>query len=124
MPIPDPVRRRLSRRLDQHRAQRWPDLTELHIRYRSSFAYIDGTTAGEDDRMRLFRLRYLGSPDTWGFAVYLASKDGYEDSVLPNGSFTGTPEQAFDCACGLWLNDITAWTETLAEHPPDSRENF
>lgn len=44
-----------------------------------------------------------------GFAVYLASKDAYEDSFLPNGSFAGTPEEAFDCACGLYLNDPSAW---------------
>jgi len=29
------------------------------------------------------RLRYGGSASMWGFAVYLASKDGYQDSVLP-----------------------------------------
>ena len=61
--------------------------------------------------MPLFRLRYVGSPHEWGFAIYLASKDGYEESILPPGSFTGAPEEALDCACGLYLNDITAWTE-------------
>lgn len=118
MPIPDGARRNLTRRLDARRQQRWPELLELSIRYRSSFAYIDGTTS--DDNLPLFRLRYLGSPDQWGFAIYLASKDGYEDSILPRGSFTGTPEEALDCACGLYLNDFTAWT-----HDTDSsRENF
>ena len=29
-----------------------------------------------------------------GFACYFASKDGYEDSILPSGIFTGTPEEA------------------------------
>jgi hypothetical protein len=33
---------------------------------------------------------------------------GYEDSFLPNGQPTGTPEQAIDCACGLYLSDPTA----------------
>jgi hypothetical protein len=42
--------------------------------------------------------------------VYLASKDGYERSVLPTGDFTGTPEDALDCVCGLYLGDPTAWT--------------
>ncbi|MGZ8754439.1 MAG: hypothetical protein ACXW15_04550 [Acidimicrobiia bacterium] len=65
--------------------------------------------------MPLFRLRYLGSAQQWGFAIYLASKDGYQDSILPDGSFTGTPEQALDCACGLYLNDPTAWNEALTE---------
>ena len=39
-----------------------------------------------------------------GFAIYLASKDGYEDSVLPTGGFAGAPQDALDCACGLYLN--------------------
>lgn len=123
MPIPDPARRTLTHSLDQRRRERWPTLTDLTVRYRGSFAYVAGST-NEDDSFPLFRLRYLGSPHQWGFAIYLASKDGYEDSVLPHGAFTGTPEQALDCACGLYLGDISAWIEALAEHPPDSRENF
>lgn len=31
------------------------------------------------------------------------------DSVLPNGQLAGSPEEAPDCACGLYLNDPTAW---------------
>ena len=34
---------------------------------------------------------------------------GYEDSVLPNGAFEGTPADALDCACGLYLGDPSAW---------------
>jgi len=123
MPIPDGARRALARRLDLRRQERWPELLDLNIRYRGSFAYIAGTTA-EDDTLPLCRLRYLGSPHQWGFAIYLASKDGYEDSILPRGSFTGAPEEALDCACGLYLNDITAWTEARQDSRPDSRENF
>jgi hypothetical protein len=123
MPIPDGARRALARRLDLRRQERWPELLELTIRYRGSYAYIDGTTA-EDGSLPLFRLRYLGSPHQWGFAIYLASKDGYEESILPRGSFTGAAEEALDCACGLYLNDITAWTEAGHDHPPGSRENF
>ena len=59
--------------------------------------------------LKLCRLRYAGSAATWGFAVYLASRDGYEDSVLPSGSVAGTPEEALDCACGLYLADPDAW---------------
>jgi len=123
MPIPDGARRALARRLDLRRQERWPDLLKLTIRYRGSFAYIDSTTT-DDDSLPLFRLRYLGSPHEWGFAIHLASKDGYEDSILPRGSFTGAPEEALDCACGLYLNDITAWTEAGQDHPPGSRSNF
>lgn len=123
MPIPYQARSVLQQRLDLHRQQRWPRLTDLGIRYRGAFAYVTGSTR-DDPSLRLFRLRYLGSPNAWEFAIYLASKDGYADSILPSGSFTGTPEQALDCACGLYLNDPTAWTEARDQHRPDSRKNF
>jgi hypothetical protein len=47
---------------------------------------------------------------TWGFAIYRVSHDDYEDNFLPSGAPTGTAEEALDCACGLYLNDPTAWT--------------
>ncbi len=102
MPIPETTRHGLARRLEQHRRQHWP-LIEVVLRYRTPFAYIDGVDA-DGDPLPLCRLRYQGSPNEWGFAIYLASRDGYEDSILPTGSFTGTPEDALDCACGLYLN--------------------
>ena len=120
MTIPDTTRRALTRRLDEHRQQRWPQLEDLTIRYRGGFAYITAAT-DDNDPLPLCRLRYLHSADQWGFAIYLASKDGYQDSILPTGSFTGTPEQALDCACGLYLNDPTAWTKTAHT---DSRKNI
>ncbi|HEX2184113.1 MAG TPA: hypothetical protein VHN78_01235 [Chloroflexota bacterium] len=52
-----------------------------------------------------------------GFAIHLASTDRYQDSVLPSGLPVGTPEEALDCACGLYLADPTAWQEHL---PPAS----
>jgi hypothetical protein len=115
MTIPDNTRRVLTLRLGEHRQHRWPALDDLTIRYRGSFAYINGAT--NNDSLPLFRLRYLGTPHQWGFAIYLASRDGYEDSILPTGSFTGTPEEALDCACGLYLNDPTAWTQNQSDSP-------
>ncbi|KAF0966322.1 hypothetical protein MLGJGCBP_00511 [Rhodococcus sp. T7] len=49
----------------------------------------------------------------WGFVIYLGSTGKYQDSVLPNGNFAGSPEDAPDCACGLYLGDPTA-----RQHPP------
>ncbi|MEU6577881.1 hypothetical protein [Streptomyces sp. NPDC046805] len=37
------------------------------------------------------RLRYGGSASTWGFALYLASTDEYQDAILPTSGFAGTP---------------------------------
>ena len=79
------------------------------MRYRAGFAYIDGVLA-DGEVLRLCRLRYGGSASRWGFAIYLASKDGYQDSVLPTGDLAGAPEDALDTACGLYLGDPTAWT--------------
>lgn len=113
MAIPEPTRQELERQLDLRRAQRWPTLRDLAVRYRADFAYVSG--ADDDGPLPLCRLRFIGSPDEWGFACYLASKDGYEDSILPSGSFTGSPEEALDCACGLYLTDPSAWADRLPD---------
>ena len=44
-----------------------------------------------------------GSALLWGFAVYRASHDDYEDSYLPTGMLAGSAEDALDCACALYL---------------------
>jgi hypothetical protein len=46
--------------------------------------YVTGRLA-DDDSFPLMRLRYGGSATRWGFAIYLASKDGDQDSALPTG---------------------------------------
>jgi hypothetical protein len=45
----------------------------------------------------------------WGFAIYRASHDDYEDSYLSDGLTASTAEDALDTACGLYLGDPTAW---------------
>jgi hypothetical protein len=54
--------------------------------------------------------RYVGSAHQWQFAIYRASHDDYDESVFPTGLPIGTCHQALDTACGLYLNDPTAWT--------------
>lgn len=106
---PDLIKAALRQRLETHRCLRWSQLTGLRVRFRGDYAYIDADENG--DIWPLCRLRYTGTIEVWGFAIHLASRDGYEDSVLPDGQHTGTPEQALDCACGLYLGDPTAWTD-------------
>ena len=79
------------------------------MRHRAGFAYITAHLP-DGEQLPLCRLRYTGSASTWGFAIYRASHDDYEDSHLPTGAFAGPPEDALDCACDLYLNDPTAWT--------------
>lgn len=50
-------------------------------------------------------LRRLRQP--WDFAIYRASHDDYEDSLLPTGSMGRNAEDALDTACGLYLADPT-----------------
>ena len=105
---PTSTKTSLQQRLSARARQRWPDLAGVDVRFRGAFAYVTGRLA-DGDTLPLMRLRYGGSATRWGFAVYLASKDGYQDSVLPTGAFAGTPEDALDTACGLYLGDPTAW---------------
>lgn len=45
-----------------------------------------------------------------GDVIYRASHDEYEKSILPTDYPFGTPQETLDCACALYLGDITAWT--------------
>ncbi len=99
----------LQQRLSTHARQNWPQLSSVEVSFRGAFAYITGQLP-DGGALKLMRLHYGGSATRWGFAAYLASKDGYERSVLPTGVFAGTPEDALDCVCGLYLDDPTAWT--------------
>jgi hypothetical protein len=81
-------------------------ITEIKVRYRAGYAYIDAVIDGEDDGdLRLCRLKDTGHPDQWGFALFTYSSERHEDNVLPTGLPFGTPEDALDCAAGLYLGD-------------------
>ncbi|MDH6129396.1 hypothetical protein P3T39_006385 [Kitasatospora sp. GP82] len=106
---PESMQHHLRQRLTEHARSRWPQLAGVDVRFRAGFAYVTGTLPG-GQALPLCRLRFGGVLHTWGFAIYLASRDGYQDNVLPSGYPAGSPEEALDCACGLYLNDPTAWT--------------
>jgi hypothetical protein len=107
--IPDSTKASLQQRLSQRARSRWPALTEIRIRYRAGFAYVDGLLT-DGEVLQLCRLRYAGSARDWGFAIYRASHDDYDDSYLPTGVMGGPAEDALDTACGLHLNNPTVWT--------------
>ncbi len=112
---PTSTRTSLQQRLNAHARNCWPALADVTVRFRGQFAYL-GAHLPDGETMPLCRLRYGGSASTWGFAIYLASRGGYQDSVLPSGHTAGTPEEALHCACGLYLNDPTAWHD---QTPPN-----
>jgi hypothetical protein len=101
----------LGQRLTARARDRWAALTGVEVRFRGRFAYVSGRLP-DGDVLPLCRLRYGGSASSWGFALYRASHDDYEDTFLPSGDTVGSPEEALDCACGLYINDPTAW-----QHP-------
>jgi hypothetical protein len=104
---PESTKNSLRQRLIAHARANWPQLHNLRIRHRGAFAYVDAELA-DGTILPLFRLRYGHSAQHWRFAIYLASKDGYEDSVLPSGRPVGTPQEALDCAANLYLSPASS----------------
>jgi hypothetical protein len=99
MPTPsEHTRLSLEGRLGERARLAWPQLEQLHVRHRGAFAYVEAELA-DGEQVKLMRLRYTGAVGRWGFALYSAGSDRYEDSLLP----TGTPAQTLDCACQLHL---------------------
>jgi hypothetical protein len=90
-PIPASTRTSLHQRLLARQRERWPELADVQVCFCGRFAYVDGGRAG-GEVLPLCRLRYVDSASVWGFAIYLASRDGYQDSVLPSGRPVGTPQ--------------------------------
>jgi hypothetical protein len=106
---PDSTKASLEHRLHARARERWPQITSLQIRHRGAFSYIDATLT-DATTLKLCRLRYVGSAHHWQFAIYRASHDDYDESIFPTGLPIGTCQDALDTACGLYLNDPTAWT--------------
>jgi hypothetical protein len=57
------------------------------------------------NRLALDRKMQLWSVAALGFGLYLASSDRYENQLLPTGFPSGTPEEALDFACRLYLDN-------------------
>jgi hypothetical protein len=106
---PDSTKTSLEQRLRARARERWPQIASLQIRHRGNFSYVDATLT-DDTTLKLFRLRYVGSAHDWQFAIYRASHDDYDESVFFTGLPVGSCQDALDTACGLYLNDPTAWT--------------
>ena len=106
---PDSTKTSLEQRLRTRARERWPQIASLQIRHRGTFSYVDATLT-DATTLKLCRLRYVGSASQWQFAIYRASHDDYDESVFFTGLPVGTCQDALDTACGLYLNDPTAWT--------------
>ena len=101
---PQSTKDSLRQRLSAHAKTHWPQVAGLDVRYRGEFAYVEAQLP--DGTMQpLIRLHYGGSARHWGFGLYLASSGRYENQILPSGFPAGSPEEALDCACGLYLDN-------------------
>lgn len=105
--FPDSTKSSVRQRLAARARERWPQITELHMRHHDVFTYVEATT--EAGTLPLCRLRYVGSAHDWQLAIYRASHDDYQNSIFPTGLPIGTCQDALDLACGLYLNEPTAW---------------
>jgi len=110
---PDSTKTSLEQRLRARARDRWPQIASLQVRHRGNFSYVDATLT-DATTIKLCRLRYVGSASQWQFAIYRASHDDYDESVFFTGLPVGTCQDALDTACGLYLNDPTAWTRPPA----------
>jgi hypothetical protein len=100
--IPNSTKDSLTYRLHAHAKTTWPQLADLQVRYRANLAYITGVLP-DGEHLPLCRLRYGGSAHSFGFAIYSAAHNRYQDSVLLTGSPTGSPQDALDTACTIHL---------------------
>ncbi|GLW59630.1 hypothetical protein [Kitasatospora phosalacinea] len=102
---PESMQHHLCQSLNRHARERWPHVDAVTVRFRAGFAYVAAELPGGQN-LPLCRLRFTGVLHTWGFSLYLASNDGYRDNFLPSGLPSGSPEEALDCAGGLYLNGL------------------
>src|SRR6202453_5314854 len=102
--IPDSTCNPTPLRLLDHAEKHWPQLKSVEVTCRRGFAYAAGVLPG-GDQIPLFRLRYGGSAHSFGFAIYSAAQDRYEDAVLRTGLPIGTPQEALDTACTVHLTE-------------------
>jgi hypothetical protein len=101
--IPDSTKTSLRQRLIAHANQNWPGIRRITTTYRGRYAYIAATTDNTDDDIKLLRLGYGGYATTWRVALYRASHNDYQPTLMPDGTTATTPEQALDLAANLYL---------------------
>ena len=79
--------------VDHHASRAWPALDEVTITWRGSFGYLTGWTGGDgnDQRIPLCRIQYLGDDLDWGFAIYDPATEAYAEALLRTGEHTGHP---------------------------------
>jgi hypothetical protein len=91
--IPESTRDSVTVRLLDHAEAHWPQLARVKVSYGGAFGYVSGVLRNGEN-IPLCRLRYGGSARSFGFAIYSAAHDRYQDAILRTGLHTGTPQEA------------------------------
>jgi len=96
-PVTPQVQRRIRARIEAHAAAEYRGRYDrLEVRFRGVFCYVDAYRGSSSHPVHLVRLRYSGSDDRWSLAFYTYSHERYEPCVFADGSWQGSPEDAFD----------------------------
>jgi hypothetical protein len=116
--IPPASQERIRHRILAHAEKNYSGkFHKIDVRFKNQFCYIDAyrePVVFEPHNEKLFgpreqyiealrsspthlvRLRFFGDEEAWSLAFYTYSNEKYEPCAFENGSWTGTPEQAFD----------------------------
>jgi hypothetical protein len=117
--IPDAVRKRVEQRIQAHATAHYAGkFNRIEVRFRGALCYIDAyiqpsepspgllKITGETREQyferqhryatHLCRLRYFSNEESWSLAFYTYSNERYEPCMFANGTFYGTPEEAFE----------------------------
>jgi hypothetical protein len=103
--IPASTQSSVTLRLLAHAEQNWPQLKRVEVTCRGAFAYVTGVLP-DGEKIPLCRLRYGGSAHSFGFAIYSAAHNRYQEAALLSGFTSGTPQDALDTACTVHLAGI------------------
>ncbi len=124
--IPEAVRKRVEQRIQAYAQTNYAGrFDRIVVRFRGALCYIDAylevrepepellkltkeTREQYFERLQsyathLCRLRYFGNEEAWSLAFYTYSHERYEPSFFDNGTFYGTPEEAFQVGA-VYLN--------------------
>ena len=95
--IPPELQEQTLQRILKHGAKIIPKkASQLRVRFKGPFCYIDAQETESPEPMHLCRLRYIGRLSGWSLSFYTYSNERYTPCVYPSGSFFGTPEEALE----------------------------
>jgi hypothetical protein len=125
--LPPAVKQRTEQRIRSYAEDKYAGkFIRLGICFHGAFCYIDAYTEPMEPSasllqalnetpeqylelcrntpVHLCRIRYFGDEEQWSMVFYTYCHEKYEPSIFDNGSFHGTPEEAFETSA-VYLQD-------------------